>query len=149
MSDLEGTPRPRKILQAVFLRSQGDTAGAGDVGALVRDVGAVVAGIRFDASALPVVALEYEARTDGCYLVVILDVLDVETGEPLTVGRAAIVPWEVLVRNGAAYVLEWTRETIANLMAHEVAECLTFEGAKVFDVHPRQLPATAPAPPSP
>lgn len=127
----------RRILQAVFVRSQGDTGGA-DVGDLVRAVEAVVAGIRFDASALPLVALEYEARTDGCFMQAIIDVLDVETGEPTAVGRGVIVPWEVLVQNGTAYVLEWTRETVVNLFAHEVAECLTFKGARIFDVHPGQ-----------
>ncbi len=135
MSTLEGTPRARRIVQAVFV--QGGTSAA-DVEELVRAVEVVVAGIRFDASALPLVALEYEARTDGCFMTAIIDVLSVDDGKPFTVGRAVIVPWEVLVRNGAEYVLEWTRETIANLFVHEVAECLSFNGERVFNAHTGQ-----------
>ena len=127
----------KRIIHGVYRRTDGY-----DGSPIARDVMAIVEQVAFDASALPVISLEYQAMADGCLIEAVIDTLDRDAGTPLTVGRAVIVPWEVLVMNGAGYLLEATRETIANLLAHEVAECLTFRGERPYNVHPHQRKAS-------
>jgi len=99
---------------------------------------AAVAAIKFDATALPVESIRFVSLVDGLLLDVVMNVPDRDVRdrvEWITVARSLICPWIVLERNGAEYVVGWLRETIANLMAHEVAESLLYRSKRVFDPH--------------
>jgi hypothetical protein len=98
----------------------------------------------FDATAIPVVSLLFLSMLEGVLFEVVLRVPDRDkpSVEWLTVGRAVSCPWVVLERNGAEYLVGFARETIANLMAHEVAESLFWNGQRVFDPH--ALPGAPP-----
>jgi len=104
---------------------------------------AVAEGLAFDATALPVTSIRFVAMADGVLLEVVIEVPDrnaVDRIEPLTVGRALICPWCVLETNGPEYLVGWLRETITNLLAHEVAESLAYRGHRVFDPHRVRAP---------
>lgn len=135
---LEGTPRERRIIRGEFFPPQDWDYNESVLAPWIPKIEAVVANIAFDATALPVLSLEYQPRADGCFLQVTIDVLSTYDNKPLTVSRAAIVPWEFVTRNGAGYLVEWTRETIVGLFVHEIAERLSYRGTRAFDVHPYQ-----------
>jgi hypothetical protein len=93
--------------------------------------------IRFDATTLPVIALTFTAHAHGIQLSARIDV-PARDSEPMQwweIWRTLLVPWVVLKTNGPDYIVGWTRETIANLLAHEVAENMTVDGHRVFDPH--------------
>lgn len=92
--------------------------------------------IRFDATALPLHALEYTAGHDGLRLDAVIVVPD-RTGadEAMLITRSAIQPWSVLEFNGAEYLVRWTAETLCGLMAHEVYESIRYRDALVLDQH--------------
>jgi hypothetical protein len=99
--------------------------------------------IRFDATALPLHALDFIAGHDGVRLNAVVLVPDRGgKDEALLITRSAIQPWEVLEFNGPEYLVRWTAETLCGLMAHEVYESVRYRGALVIDQH---APLSAPA----
>jgi hypothetical protein len=106
--------------------------------ALLRQCREMAADTRFDATALPVVALDFEARLDGIGLVV--DLLVPNRDKPdevewIHIWRSLLCPWGVLRSNGPEYLVRWMRETIANTLCHEVDESIQVRHVRVFDPH--------------
>lgn len=109
----------------------------GDTELLERCRGTIEA-IRFDATALPVDALSFEAREDGIGLVVDVRVPDRDEPEQVVwihVWRTLLCPWAVLRLNGPDYLVRWLRETVSSTLAHEVDESIALHGVRVFDPH--------------
>lgn len=105
---------------------------------LVKRCEATVRRIRFDATALPVADLTFASGDTGICLVVELRVPDRNQPDVLewaTVYRTLVCPWAPLDANGPEYLVGWLRETIANTLAHEVDEALTYGGRRVYDPH--------------
>ena len=99
---------------------------------------ALVAEIRFDATALPVHDLVFEAAPAGVTLIVDMLVPDrdkPESAERIHIWRTLICPWDPIKSNGPEYLVRWMRETIANTLAHEVDESICLRGTRVFDPH--------------
>lgn len=106
-------------------------------GQYIDDSRRTVEGIRFDATALPIDGLGFTANAVGVQLVVDLRAPDRNRAEVewIHIWRTLICPWVVLQANGCEYLVRWMRETIANILAHEVEESITYEGVRVFDPH--------------
>jgi len=99
---------------------------------------AKVARVTFDATVFPIFALSFTARRDGIALEVDMNVPDRDVPgqvEPLNVTRTLLMPWVVLRANGPDYLVRWMRETIANILAHEVDESIALDGIRIFDPH--------------
>lgn len=94
--------------------------------------------VRFDATALPIDELTFDASYAGVKLVVDMFVPDRDkpgSVEKIHIWRTAMIPWDPIISNGADYLVRWMRETIASTLAHEVDESITLDGARVFDPH--------------
>jgi len=104
-------------------------------------------GVRFDATSLPISAIDLKATVHGVELIVEMRVPD--RSQPLevvwtTIWRNVTCPWGPIRANGPEHLLHFLRETIASTMAHEVAESLLVFGVRVFDPHRPLLPRKIP-----
>jgi hypothetical protein len=114
--------------------------------ALAAECKALFADVRFDATALPVSALDLKATSYGVELVVEMRVPDRGQTQVVWVPiwRMVTCPWAPIATNGPEHLLHFMRETIASTMAHEVAESMLVFGVRVFDPHRPLLPRKIP-----
>lgn len=98
-------------------------------------VEAVARRLRFDRRTLPIEGIHLVARLQCLELTVQLAALERNEGFPIGVMRRVALPWEPIRANGADQVVRWIRETIANLLSHEVDEAISLDGERVFDPH--------------
>lgn len=94
-----------------------------------------VRSLAFDATSFPIVGLSFWPNAYGIQLTVRMLVPDRDDGKLGEVWRRVSLPWAPLDANGPDHLVRWVRETIANIMSHEVDEALTFHGVRVFDPH--------------
>jgi hypothetical protein len=96
-----------------------------------------IAMVAFDATALPIDDIVFEARIEGICLSIRMLVPNREAEDLswIQIWRNLLCPWQVLRIGGPDQLVRWMRETIANVVAHEVDESITLRGERVFDPH--------------
>lgn len=138
---VDWVPKARRVFQPSFVT----TTMPPDMGDLAAACEARIEQVQIDATALPIDDVVFEAQYPGVLLSVRMLVSDREAPPDdlkwIQVWRNLSVPWEVLAMNGPDFLVRWLRETIANVMAHEVDESITVSGVRVFDPHQPLLPA--------
>lgn len=110
---------------------------ANDVAKAAEGCARVVEAISFDATAMPVEWIRFTPSAFGVLVEVAIDVPDSHSDEVkwTSIIRSVGCPWHVIDGNGPEYLVGMLRETIANLLAHEVAESIRYRGAHAFDPH--------------
>jgi hypothetical protein len=104
---------------------------------LIRDCAALVEKLRFDATSLPLDALEFEVLQDGINISARMLVPD--RARPglnwIQVWRNVVCPWGPLATNGPDHLVRMARDVIAGAILHEVDEALSLDCVRVFDPH--------------
>lgn len=144
----DGVGVARRVITPSFSVATGDSAPEGPNVYLAEGCKQLAAGLRFDATALPIDDLSFVAKSYGVTLIVDIRVPDRDKPgvEWIHVWRTLTCPWGPISSNGPDYIVRWMRETIANTLAHEVDESVTLDGERVFNPH---RPLRADPPPAP